>query len=210
MTGTTRQSGHSKAALYARISTDDGRQHTENQELEIEEFCRRRGWQISSRYIDQISGAADTRDRPELLRLFADARRGKFEAVVVWSLDRLTRAGINEALLAIRRLSENGVQFHSVTEPQFSSAGPAGDLLIAIAAWIAQHEREQLVRRIRSGIDRAKAQGKQIGRPFREIDAAKLAELRDQGQSWRQIGKTVGISKSTAARAVRRFEAEKA
>lgn len=164
-------------AVYARVSTKDGRQDYNNQLRDIGDLCHRRNWVITAEYVDTESGAKSDRERPELRRLLHDARRSrKFGRVIVWSLDRLTREGIAKTFEYLEYFTANDVSFTSYTEPEFTTDGPGGRLLIAIAAWIAEQERRRLTERINSGIANARAKGKTLGRPRQDLAAAAIAQ----------------------------------
>jgi DNA invertase Pin-like site-specific DNA recombinase len=187
------------AAIYARVSTKDKGQDTENQLIQLRDYCQRQGWQYVE-YIDQASGK--TRDRDAFKRLFADASRRLFDVVVVWALDRLTREGVLETFEYIRDLTRYGVQFESYTEAHFRTTGMAGELMLAIAAWIAKQERIRITERVNAGIARARLHGTKsgspIGRPRAVFDRRQVIELRAAGRSWRQIAAALGISTGTA------------
>lgn len=187
-------------ALYARISTNETRQHAENQILEMRAFCRHREWEIVEEYVEAITGTVGPKNRSELVRLFADAHRGRFQAVLVFALDRLTRKGIQEAFLYIQRFTDANVEFHSVTEPQFCTSGVAADLMIAIAAWTAKQESEQISKRVAAGLSRAKANGVHIGRHKRVFDTQKALELHQAGLSWHQVAVILKVPKATVRR----------
>lgn len=177
------------AAIYARVSTANGRQDTENQLAELRRFADSQGWQIDAQYIDHDSGGRA--DRVEFRRMFRDAAQRQFDLVLVWALDRLTREGVAETFEYIKRLTSHGVQFVSFTEEQFRTTGPAGELMIAVAAWIAKQERVRISERVRAGLNKAKVKGTRtgnpIGRPKIAFDRARVTELRHQGKSWREI-----------------------
>ena len=102
-----------QVAIYARVSTADGRQDTENQLAELRRFAGTHGWEIAAEYIDHESGGRA--DRPEFRWLFADAAQRRFDLVLVWALDRFTREGVGETFEYIKRLTSHGVQFVSFT-----------------------------------------------------------------------------------------------
>jgi hypothetical protein len=99
----------------------------------------------------------------------------------------------------------HGVQYVSFTEEHFRPTGPAGELMIAVAAWIAKQERIRISERVRAGLSRAKAEGTRsgnsIGRPKAIFDRQKVAELRNQGRSWREIAKACNAGFTTVRRA---------
>lgn len=190
-----------RVAVYARISTKDGRQNLENQLRELRRYARSMGWSHSAKYgtyTDQASGAS--KSRPALERMMQAAARRAFDIVLVYDLSRLTRSGPASAFEYIERLSAAGVQFHSFREEYFRTTGPAGPMLIAVAAYIAQEERRQMQARIKSGIARAKASGVRLGRPRRVVDRRRIIELRKQGKSIRAIAAKLKTTRSTVLR----------
>jgi DNA invertase Pin-like site-specific DNA recombinase len=184
-----------KAALYVRVSTSDKGQDTENQLAQLREYCARQGWQIAGEYIDHATGKTAARDA--FKRLFLAAAQRAFDVVVVWALDRLTREGVLETFEHIRQLTRYGVQFESFTEPHFRTTGAAGELMLAVAAWIAKQERVRISESTRAGLQRARFQGKALGRPRRVFNRAELIRLRDAGLSWRAIAKALKVPAST-------------
>lgn len=189
------------SALYARISTHEGKQFSENQLIEIRRFAERHGWRIFREYVDEASGSKA--DRDALTELMLDAHARRFDHVVVFALDRLTREGVLQAFTYLERLKQAGVTFWSVTEPHFSTAGAFGDVMVALSAWIAQQERVRLQERIKAGMYRARENGAQHGRPLRIFDIDRARKLRDSGESWRSIAKTLGIPLTTVRGRVR-------
>lgn len=187
------------AGLYARISTNEVRQNLENQLGKLRDYCKRMQWKIAAEYTDRDSGAR--RGRPGLDALMAAAAKREFDIVLVFDLSRLTRLGPAEAFGHIERLQQSGVQFCSFTEEHFRTSGPAGALFIAIAAHIAQMERLTMKARILAGLERARKNGKKIGRPpGPELDSKKLQTLRQRGWSIRQLAAEFDVGKSTIER----------
>jgi DNA invertase Pin-like site-specific DNA recombinase len=194
-----------RCGIYARISTNDGRQDTDNQLVELREYAARQGYQIVHEYIDQASGK--TSDRDAFKKLTEDASRRAFDTVLVWSLDRFTREGVLETFEHIRRLTSYGVAFESYTERHFRTTGPAGELMLAIAAWIAKQERIRISERTKAGLARARRQGKVPGRPKRVFRRDEVVRLRDvEHLSWRAIAAALDIPVMTALDAYRRTE----
>lgn len=193
-----------KVGIYARVSTRDGRQFTENQVTEMRRYAERQEWRIVDEYIDRSTGSRGVDGRDELARLMRDADSKKFDLVLVFALDRFTREGVLKAFQYVERLTAAGVQFRSVTEEHFQTSGPAGELFMAVAAWMAKQERAQLRNRINAGLDRARAAGKQLGRPRVPVNVEKVLELQRQGLSIRRIAKALETSNSTVERILRR------
>ena len=189
-----------RCCLYARISTNDGRQDTENQLVQLREYAARQGYAVVNEYIDRASGKNCERDA--FRKLFEDASRRMFDVVVVWALDRLTREGVFETFGYIRKLTGFGVQFESYTEAHFRTTGPAGELMLAIAAWIAMQERIRISDRTKAGLERAKRAGKHCGRPRRVWRRDEAIRLRSEGWSWRRISAELGVPVKTIRTAV--------
>jgi DNA invertase Pin-like site-specific DNA recombinase len=188
-----------KAVLYCRVSTKDKGQETANQANQLREYAARMGWEIVEEYTDQAS--AKNGERSAFKRLFDDASKRRFDVVLVWALDRLTRAGVYETFDYVRRLTSYGVQFESYTEAHFRTTGPAGELMLAVAAWIAQQERVRLSERTRAGLARARRQGKRLGRRPVKVDPSRVTELRTAGKSFTEIASELRVSRSVAYRA---------
>src|ERR1041384_1128921 len=110
-----------RVALYARVSTKDGRQDTENQLIALREYCAKQGWDIAAEYVDHETGG--TSNRPHFQRMFADARARKFDLVLFWSLDRLSREGVSATLNHLERLTGYGVNWRSYTEEYLEPCG---------------------------------------------------------------------------------------
>jgi DNA invertase Pin-like site-specific DNA recombinase len=191
----------SRVAIYARVSTVDKGQDVENQLRQLREYCDRQQWAVVHEYIDHATGKNAARDA--FKQLFDDASKRKFDLVLVWALDRFTREGILETFEHIRKLNGYQVQFESYTEPHFRTTGPAGELMLAVAAWIATQERLRVSERTKAGMARVRSQGKHIGRPRLVRDRVKAVEMREAGLSLSNIAHVLGISKSSAARLVR-------
>jgi DNA invertase Pin-like site-specific DNA recombinase len=190
-------------ALYARVSTKDGRQDTENQLIALREYCAKQGWVIAAEYVDQETGG--TSKRPHFQQMFADARARTFDLVLFWSLDRLSREGVSATLAHLERLMAAGVNWRSLTEEYLDSTGLFKDAVIAILAVIAKQERVRRSERASAAIARLRRQGttEHLGRPRKIIDRAKARLLRQQGRSVRQIAAELGVSTMTVQRIIR-------
>ncbi len=189
-----------KIALYARVSTKDKGQETENQLVQLREFATKQGWQITREYIDRETGG--TSDRTEFQAMFADASRRKFDLVLFWSLDRLSREGVLETLQHLNRLTGCGIGYKSFTEQYLDSCGIFKDAVIGILAVVAKQERVRLSERTKAGLAIARSKGRQIGRPRLQVQAAEIARLMAQGLSQRAVGRELGISEGSVRRLV--------
>ena len=144
-----------RVVFYLRCS--DTSQETENQRKALAEWVDRRGFQTVAIYEETASGWKDGH-QSELSRLLTDARKARFDAVVVWSLDRLTRGGPHKILSMVHRFAECGVRTISFQEPWTEAPGEMGELLYSIVGWIAQFESRRLSERTKAGLERARAQ----------------------------------------------------
>jgi DNA invertase Pin-like site-specific DNA recombinase len=189
--------------IYARVSTKDRGQDVENQLVQLRKYATSQSWTIRE-FIDHESGKHS--DRAALDALFTAASRREINVVLVWALDRFTREGVAETFLHIKRLTGYGVDFESLTEPHFRTTGPAGELMIAIAAWIAKQERLRISERTKAGLALAKANGKSLGRPWKVFPRDRALAMRKAGQSWRAIASELGIGQSTIRSALGRVQ----
>jgi DNA invertase Pin-like site-specific DNA recombinase len=184
-----------RAALYLRVSTLD--QHPESQVQDLLQLTQQRGWEIVGRYVDHGISGTRTR-RPGLDQLMADARRGKFDVVIVWACDRMARS-VRHFLEVLDELNHVGVAFVSYRE-QIDTAGPLGRAIMVIVGAIAELERSLIVERVRAGLRRAKLEGRHIGRKPIEVDVQAIRRDHAHGMSLREIAKAHRIGKTTVAR----------
>src|SRR5271168_3150014 len=193
-----------RVAIYARVSTKDGRQDTDNQLRPLREFAKSQDWIIVHEYVDRASGKRG--DREQFQRMFTAASRREFDVLLFWSLDRLSREGTVETLNHLQRLTGYGVNYRSFTEQYLDSTGIFKEAVIGILAAVAKQERVRLSERTIAGLQRARAQGRIGGRPRVDDDPVKmkkLHELRAQGRSIRQIAAELKISTGTVAKLVK-------
>src|ERR1700679_3197469 len=143
-----------RAAVYARVSTSNHGQDPKLQLREIAEYCQRRGWTVTSEYVDVgISGTKEK--RPELDRLLADAHRRHFDAVVVWRFDRFARS-VSHLLRALETFKALGIEFVSLSE-QVDTSTPAGKLVFTVSGAVAELERSLIAERGRAGLRNARS-----------------------------------------------------
>jgi DNA invertase Pin-like site-specific DNA recombinase len=184
-----------KVALYLRVSTNQ--QTCENQRLELEKYCERQGWNIVKVYEDSgFSGSKS--DRPALNEMMGDAAKGRFQVVVVWKIDRLARSTA-DLLNILLTLKNSGVDFCSTTQA-IDTTTSYGRMVMTFLGAIAGFERETIVERVRSGLERARANGVKLGRPRVGFDVGKALQMRDEGLGYKQIAKALGIPRTTIYR----------
>jgi DNA invertase Pin-like site-specific DNA recombinase len=133
-------------ALYVRVSTEDGSQDTENQLIQLREYRSKPGWEIAGEYVDHETGG--TSKRPHFQRMFADAGQRKFDLVLFWSQDRLSREGAWDTLNHLERLTAAGIEWRSFTEQYLDSCGLFRDAVLSI---LAREEKESLGRKVGNG-----------------------------------------------------------
>jgi DNA invertase Pin-like site-specific DNA recombinase len=187
-----------RAACYLRVSTSDQREGL--QADETQELIERRGWELADTYCDHgISGSKER--RPALDRLLADARRRRFDLIVVWKSDRLFRS-LKHMVNTLDELAALGVGFISVTEPLLDTTTPQGRLLLHLVSAFAEFEKATLIERTRAGLAAAKRRGARLGRPRADLDVLRARAMRAAGLSLRAIAAELGVKPSTLHRAL--------
>ena len=159
-----------RIAIYARVSKNDETQDPTNQLNPLRDYAKALGGEVVDEYIDLASGSNG--DRTEFKRLFVDADKRKFDLLILWSLDRLSREGISNTLGYIERLKRGGVALKSLQESWLDTRDEGlGQLLLAIFSWVAQQERKRIVERTNAGLEKARKNGKILGRPSGKKDS---------------------------------------
>ena len=189
-----------RVAVYSRVSTNHG-QDPELQLRELREYTASRGLTIVQEYTDVgYSGSKDS--RPALNRLMADAHQRKFDAVLVWKIDRWGRS-LKHLVTSLADLDAYGVAFISLRD-NLDLSTPSGRLMFHVIGAMAQFERALIQERVRAGLRNAKAKGKRLGRPPVVVDQAEISAMRDSGASWRAISEKLEIGLGTVHRIAQR------
>ncbi len=186
-----------RAALYLRVSTVD--QHPETQLYDLRALANQRGLEIVQEYIDRISGAKAK--RPGLDQMMADARRGKFDIVIVWAFDRMARS-VRHLLETLDELNRLQIEFVSFRE-NVDTGGPLGRAIVVIIGAIAELERNLIIERVRAGMRRAKLEGRQIGRRPLDVDRIAVVQDRRRGLSLTEVAKAHNISRALVSKIIR-------
>lgn len=206
-----------KAAIFSRVSTTkegrEGQEHgLESQIHACRELLKVKGLGADDAIVfeEQVSGRKDERRRPVLKKLLHEAALHRFQILVVFKLDRLTRGGISEMFRVLKALQGYGVRVYSVSEGWWDPDAPTAELVLAVIAWAAQFESRSIGERVASGIAARRAEAVDRQEPFlwgqarvspRVRDPSlpgKVLELRRAGRSWNEIKAAVGIGRTTA------------
>ena len=195
LTASDQSSDSCRVALYCRVSTAD--QSAEPQLLDLRRYSQDRGWALFGEFVDEgVSGTKDS--RPALNRLMADARKRRFDAVLVWRFDRFARS-TKHLVLALEEFKALGIDFVSYQE-NIDTGSPLGAAIFAICAAMAQLERDIIAERVKAGLRRARERGKVLGRPSKALDAEAVHKLHKKGLSLRAIARIVGVSHTLVAK----------
>jgi DNA invertase Pin-like site-specific DNA recombinase len=174
-------------------------QKPETQLYDIQQLASQRGYQVVKQYTDRISGAKAR--RPALDELLADARRRKFDVVVVWAFDRMARS-VRHFLEVLDELTQLNIEFVSFRE-NIDTGGALGRAMIVIVGAIAELERNLITERVRAGMRRARLEGTVLGRKPLAVDRAAIVQDRLSGMSLTTVGKKHGVSRGTVVRLVK-------
>ena len=193
-----------KIAVYSRVSTSDKDQDPETQLLPLRDFCAAQAWEVTKEYVD-YAPANDLARRTAWRELLDDAAKRRFTVVLVFKLDRAFRSvkHVHDTLAAWEVV---GVSFKSLRE-QFDTSTALGRLLLNLLASLAEFELELIRERVKAGMDRARRQGRRIGRPrvtdrkgFNRRFGDILERLRAGNISRRRAAKELGIGYATLKR----------
>ncbi len=202
--------------ILARVSTSH--QNPDHQVATLEKFCLQRGYHIAHIISSTISGNKTNQKREDLTELLIEAGKGKFQKVVVSEVSRLGRRAkeIRKVLDELHQLKISIVFQQLGVESLDADYKPTliSNLVIAIYSELAQHERELLSERIKSGLSHARAQGKKIGREKGSVESPSqiitkykpVVRALKQGLSLRQVQKTCSVSRTTVCKVKRAIE----
>lgn len=183
-----------RVALYARVSTLDKGQDPETQLIQLREYAKRRNFEIIGEFIDYASGTSEERKQYKLM--MEAAKKRKIDVVLVWRYDRFARS--TQALVnALKEFKNLGIDFISYQE-NIDTTTPTGELIFHVMASLAQFESALISERVKAGMQRAKAQGKNISRPkLAKNKLNRIMELKEQGLSMNQISIQSGVAYGT-------------
>lgn len=190
-----------RAAIYLRVSTAN--QTTDNQLRELRKVATQRGWQIIDVYEDRgVSGSKGREARPAFDRVHRDAARGEIDVVMAWSIDRLGRS-LQHVVVFIAELNQLGVDLY-LHQQAVDSSTPSGRAMLSMCGVFAEFERGIIAERVRAGLRRARAQGKQLGRPRVPLEVEQvIRQRRAKGTGILKIAREMGVGVSVVQRVVR-------
>jgi DNA invertase Pin-like site-specific DNA recombinase len=187
-----------RIAIYARVSTKDKGQDTDNQLHQLRAFAERHGT-IYQVFTDQESGGKA--DRTEFKQLLLEAYQQKFDLVVFWRLDRFSREGALATLRYLKELKDHGVHYKSFTEPYLDSLGPFGDVIVSMLATIAAQDLIKISENTKAALAKKKAARVQLGAPPKSAEViAQVWRLKASGVSNQAIARALSMSPSTVAK----------
>ncbi len=190
-------------AIYARVSTDDRGQDPLNQLLQLRDFAAKQtGWTVEHEYVDHATGKNG--DRQQFQAMMRDGARHRFDVLLFWSLDRLSREGMFKMLCYLRQLSAAGVRYRSLTEPYLDTLGIWGEAIAGLLATLAQQEQIRISERTKAGIARFRSEhGPQWGPRRKPVNVARLQCLRDRGFTITEIARRTRLSRAVVFRRLR-------
>ncbi len=193
-------------AIYVRVSTSG--QTTENQIIELAEVCERNKWNIVRVYNETISGTKGVDERAELNLMMKDASRKKFDKIVVWSVDRLSRS-MNSLVSVLSQMKDIGVDIYSFQQG-IDTSTTMGSSFFQMVGIFAEFENNLRAERQKIGIKRALENGAKFGRKTKLTDdkLREITRLRETGLSYNKISKEVGLGHATVYKAVNSTQSE--
>lgn len=187
-----------RAALYLRVSTND--QTTKNQRRELTVVAKRQGWDVVQVFVDEgISGAKGRTQRPGLDAMLRGVARKDFDLVAAWSVDRLGRS-LQDLVALLADLHSKNVDLY-LHQQGLDTTTPSGKAMFQMLGVFSEFERAIIRERIKSGLARARAEGKVFGRPrvSGQVEAA-IRAARRKGTGMRRIARELGVGVSTVQR----------
>ena len=187
-----------KVGIYTRVSTLD--QTIDNQLIELRDHCSKMGWEVVKEYADEgLSGTLSRDKRPALNSLIKDAYRKRFDSVVCWDISRIGRS-MKELILFLSDMKDRGIGICSVRQG-FDTSTSMGEIMFQFVGILSSWEREMIRERTLAGLERARREGKTLGRRKVTNDriTAQIIELRTANKSIRQIASEVGVSRGTVS-----------
>jgi DNA invertase Pin-like site-specific DNA recombinase len=185
-----------RVAIYGRVSTK--RQDEMNQLLQLREFVSTQdGWTLEHEYIDKVSGSGK-KERPQFQKMMLDASQKKFDLLLFWALDRLSREGIVKTIGYLEQLKGWGIGWRSYTQPFLDTGNDmVTGIVLSVLAAVAKQERITISERTKAGLARALKDGRKLGRRAVVVDVHKARQMQREGLGLRPIAAKLRISVNT-------------
>lgn len=186
-----------RVCIYARVSTDDKEQNPERQRMQCLRYCELHSHEVIGYHYDYVSGDSNPFDRVGFRELIKD----KPDAIIVYEISRFSREHPGKVLRRLSELKDRGIKTVSITEPAFNMDGEMSELLQYIMSWFNNYYLTNLRRNVKSGIERARKEGKQIGKPPAKFNKHRAYHLLFVDKmSQRNVSKELGVSAATINR----------
>jgi len=180
-----------RVAIYARVSTRKDTQNTDTQLFALRAHAAAKGWTITEEYVDAgVSGSRDK--RPALDRLMKDSKLHRYDVCLVARFDRFARS-TKHLVTALETFQSLGIHFVSINE-NIDTSTAMGKMIFTVLGAVAELEKAVIVERINSGLDRARKQGKQLGRPASIVSRTTVETMRAEGKTLRDIATYCNVS----------------
>ena len=184
-----------RCVIYTRVSTDN--QTTDNQTLELRKIASQKGYTIIGEYSDVMSGAKGRDKRTGFDNLIKGATRKEFDTILVWSVDRLGRS-LQDLISFLNEIHSVGCELY-IHQSGIDTQTPSGKMMFSMIGVFAEFERSMIRERVVAGQNRAKEQGKHIGRPTNLNEGLKhsIKYMKEQGVGIRKIAKELKVGIGT-------------
>lgn len=184
-----------RIAIYSRVSKETS--DNTNQLLLLRDYCQKMNYEIYDEYVDIASGGSP--NRPEFNRMMSDASKRKFDMLLFFALDRLTREGTRKTIQYLQMLDDYGISYKSYSEQYLDSSGIFKDVIISLLSTLAKQEKIRIGERVKAGLERSKQLYNRVGgRPRLDGNIIeKIRQMKLEGNSIVKISKTLKISRGS-------------
>ena len=194
-----------RVAIYLHVPAEEGTEKAESQLLHLKAMAARDGWQVEAVYFDRVAFGQE--ERPEYERMLSDAEQRRFDVLLFWRLECLSRQNTGKTLALLDRFSKRGIRFCSYQEPHLNSSHVLREAVESLIATLARQDRVYIGSRTKAGLAKQKKTGEPgpagrlgPGRRPVEFDKEKAKKLKEQKITHREIAAACGVSPSTITR----------
>ena len=180
-----------RAVIYLRVSKQE--QNIENQRVELERVAAAKGWRIVGTFKDEgVSGAFGREVRAQYDAMLKQGVQAKYDVVLAWDVSRLSRS-LSDLISTLDELQACGIDLY-LHQQAVDTTTPSGKAMFQMCGVFAEFERGMLSERVRTGLHRAKAEGKVLGRPVKVANMKAIMKDREEGKTIRAIGREHSLS----------------